>query len=291
MAERDRKQAEKACQRAEELFRAGNISGAHRQASKAQRLCPSLPGVANALAAYEIVSAAATAANSWRAVLGIRPGAAATPDVVKKQFRRLSLLVHPDKNRSCAAAEDAFKLLRQAFDDALLAAPSSGSADDTTGPCAAAAAARDGEAAARPAAARDDEPPRPPRATTPDEEPEPPWWTVPPRPWRVVRIVVYCPSCKNEFPGRVGPFEEKKGMRCARCPAWLRSPWQKKPPGKKEPPATEGRSVFPCLAQCPRCEAQFTSKVCVGRWFLRCTACSKRTMFDVQGPGMAASTA
>ncbi|RLN19397.1 hypothetical protein C2845_PM02G42120 [Panicum miliaceum] len=99
--EYEREQAEKACRFAEELFLAGNIPGAHRHASRAKRLCPSLPVVANALAAYEVHAAAG---GSWRAVLGIQTGAAATQDAIKKQYRRLSLLVHPDKAR-CAAAE------------------------------------------------------------------------------------------------------------------------------------------------------------------------------------------
>lgn len=70
---------------------------------------PVAPDIANALAAYEVHT---VTWGRWRAVLGIRLGAATTKDTVKKQYRWLSLLVHPDKARSCAAAEGAFKLLR-----------------------------------------------------------------------------------------------------------------------------------------------------------------------------------
>ena len=105
MAEANREEAERACRRAEEHFLAGNVAGARRLAGKAQRLFPSLPGVANAVAAYAVHASAP----DWHAVLGVdRPASAVA---VKRQFRRLSLLVHPDKNRS-PAAEGAFKLLR-----------------------------------------------------------------------------------------------------------------------------------------------------------------------------------
>nr|CAB3497543.1 unnamed protein product [Digitaria exilis] len=108
--EYEREQAEKACSHAEELFLAGNV----REASRAKRLCPSLPGVANAVAAYE--------------VLGVRPGeGAATQDAIKRQYKRLSLLVHPDKAR-CAAA---FKLVRDACEKALAFASGAG---DTISP-------------------------------------------------------------------------------------------------------------------------------------------------------------
>ncbi|RLN42999.1 hypothetical protein C2845_PM01G25540 [Panicum miliaceum] len=216
--EDEREQAEKACRYAEELFLAGNISGAHRHASKAKRLCPSLPGVANALAAYEVHAAAG---RSWRAVLGIRPGAAATQDAIKKEYRRLSLLVHPDK-ALCAAAEGAFKL---------------------------------------------------------------PMYYAPREP-----TLIYCPSCKNEYAAKIGRLEQQARMKCARCPEWLSPPWQKKPPARKEPTAVPGRQVFQCPAKCPECGAAYTSKVCVGRWCLRCKACTKSSMVDVQGPDQATAT-
>ncbi|KAF0929871.1 hypothetical protein E2562_026085 [Oryza meyeriana var. granulata] len=63
-------------------------------------------------------------------------------------------------------------------------------------------------------------------------------------------------------------------MKCARCPEWLNPPWQNKPPARKEPPTGAGRLVFQCPAMCPECGAQYTSVVCIGRWCLRCKACS-----------------
>ncbi|KAK3148819.1 hypothetical protein QOZ80_3AG0209120 [Eleusine coracana subsp. coracana] len=259
----DRIEAEKACQRADELFRAGNICGAHRQASKAKRLCPSLPGAANALAAYEVVAAASgAAAGSWRAVLGIRPGAAATHDAIKKQFRRLSLLVHPDKNR-CAAAEEAFKLLRQAFDDALLAARKP---DDET-------AAH--EAKQQPRAHEEKQPRR--QETRPECDMQ----------RDKNRISIYCTSCHKEFPARVGRWEHENGIKCAHCPAWLERPWPKKPAAPKEPPAGKR---FTCSWRCPRCETQCTSMVYFGPWRLECKTCAKYANVYVKGPNMATAT-
>ncbi|KAI4986451.1 hypothetical protein ZWY2020_019081 [Hordeum vulgare] len=112
----NREEAERALRRAEEHFLAGNVAGARRLAAKARRISPSLPGAAHALAAYDVHAAAAGTqhrAGYWHDVLGVARSASAS--AVKKQFRRLSLLVHPDKNRS-AAAEGAFKLLAQACD-------------------------------------------------------------------------------------------------------------------------------------------------------------------------------
>ncbi|KAG2533977.1 hypothetical protein PVAP13_9NG198400 [Panicum virgatum] len=240
MATCKREKAEKACRYAEELFLTGDIPGALHEASKAKRLCPSLPGVANAVAAYEVHAAAG---RSWRAILGIPAGAAATQDAIKKQYRRLSLLVHPDKAR-CAAAEGAFKLVRRACEEVLSSV----------------------------ASGRDPSPP-------------PPMYFGPREP-----MLIYCPSCKNEYAAKIGRLEQQAGMKCARCPEWLSPPWQKKPPARKEPTAVPGRQVFQCPAKCPECGAAYTSKVCVGRWCLRCKACTKFSMVDVQGPDQATAT-
>ena len=53
-------------------------------------------------------------------------------------------------------------------------------------------------------------------------------------------ILIYCPSCKNEFRGMVGRRERQNDMRCALCPAWLNTPWQTKLPTKKKPPTAHG---------------------------------------------------
>uniref|UniRef100_R7W5N1 J domain-containing protein n=1 Tax=Aegilops tauschii TaxID=37682 RepID=R7W5N1_AEGTA len=116
--------AEEAYQRAELLYHAGNFPGACRHAQRAQQLFPALPGVANALAAYSIHAAAAAGRPgrpNWKDVLALEKQATPTRDTIRRQFLRLSLLVPPDKNAS-AAAEGAFKILRQACDTALMCA-------------------------------------------------------------------------------------------------------------------------------------------------------------------------
>ncbi|CAN6322024.1 unnamed protein product [Urochloa humidicola] len=262
----EREQAEKACRHAEELFVAGRVRSAHREASRAQRLCPSLPGVANAVAAYEVHAAAE---GGWRAILGVRPGAAAaTQDAIKKEYRRLSLLVHPDKARSCPAAEGAFKLLRQACEEGLSKVASGGNTSPRSRHAAAAA-----PPVPRAAAAAPPTPVMQPMCHMPREP-----------------VLIYCPSCKNEYKAKIGRLEQQAGMKCAHCPEWLSPPWQKKPPARKEPTAAPGRQVFQCPAKCPVCEAEYKSKVCVGRWCLKCKVCDKSSMVDVQGPDQATAT-
>ena len=108
----DREEAEKAYRFAEERF----VAGALRSARNAKRLFASLPALQNAAAAYEVhaaVAAAARGGRNWYAVLGLPSDA--THEDMKKQYKRLCLVLHPDKNRS-AAADGAFKLLQQAWE-------------------------------------------------------------------------------------------------------------------------------------------------------------------------------
>uniref|UniRef100_A0A0E0KLA1 J domain-containing protein n=1 Tax=Oryza punctata TaxID=4537 RepID=A0A0E0KLA1_ORYPU len=288
MAVANQEQAEEACRRAEEFFLAGNIASAHRLARRAQRLCPSLPGVANVLAAYD-VHAAATAnpgcRPDWYAVLGIdqsTSSAAVTRDAIKRQFRRRSLLVHPDKNRS-AAADGAFKLLRQACDALSDRAPHH---HPNAGAASAAAANKAADTAAQTwwseywarhpemaaAASRR-------RGAAADEE-------KPTRPQGEPPMVIYCKRCDREFVREPDEF----GVTCRWCHWPVRPPWERSKPSsptKAPPPPPPKREMFPCPGQCPRCGVQFASMVCAGKWHLRCKACSKYTMVDVQSPDMA----
>ncbi|CAN6291185.1 unnamed protein product [Urochloa humidicola] len=279
--EHGRTQAEKAYQRAEELFLTGNIRGAHREASKAKRLCPSLAAVADsALAAYEVHAAAAA---GWRAVLGVARGGggAATRDAVKRQFRRLSLLVHPDKNRS-AAAEGAFKLFRQARDDAL--SSSSGGATSSS-PY---AAPDEPQPWWREEERREQERQRAEAQRARRRRPPPPP-EAPAAPYRVI----YCPFCKRELARPCGPLQERAGLLCETCHRWLSPPWQRKPeapPAKPPQPEKPPVTVFPCPARCPECGRQYTSRVSTGEWCLQCKACSKRAVVTVQGPDVATAT-
>lgn len=106
--------AKKAYEAAEKRFAGGDIAGAIKCA---RQLSSSHRDLANALAAYEVHAAAAVPSRwggrDWYAVLGV--DREATLEAIKKQYRRLCLVLHPDKNRS-AAAEGAFKLIHQAWE-------------------------------------------------------------------------------------------------------------------------------------------------------------------------------
>ncbi|CAN6287684.1 unnamed protein product [Urochloa humidicola] len=116
-------QARKALALAEKSFLAGNVPAARQWMLSAARLAPGLPGVAQAAAAYDVhAAAAARRPVDWYAVLGLpqqRPRSSAgdvlAHDDIKRQHRRLCLLVHPDKNPS-AAADGAFKLVQAAWE-------------------------------------------------------------------------------------------------------------------------------------------------------------------------------
>ncbi|CAN6345151.1 unnamed protein product [Urochloa humidicola] len=135
MAEPDLEtQVRRALAFAEQRFLAGDVTGARHHAWCALGLAPGLYGAEQALAAYDVHAAAAAGAGlglgalpSWYAVLFLpmphpllQPsgsgggGGAVTHDDVKRQHRRLCLLVHPDKNPS-AAADGAFKLVQAAY--------------------------------------------------------------------------------------------------------------------------------------------------------------------------------
>ncbi|CAN6304514.1 unnamed protein product [Urochloa humidicola] len=98
-------QARKALALAEKCFLAGNVPAARQWIQSAARLAPCLPGIAQAAAAYDVhAAAAARRPVDWYAVLGLttQPRSSAgdvlVHDDVKRQHRRLCLLVHPDKN-------------------------------------------------------------------------------------------------------------------------------------------------------------------------------------------------
>ncbi|KAG1347263.1 hypothetical protein COCNU_06G010920 [Cocos nucifera] len=107
--------AQQAKDRAEQNFRDENIEGAIRSALEAKSLDPTLPGLPQMLAAFCVHLAAAKKlddnSTDWHAVLGVEPSA--DGETIKKQYRKLCILVHPDKNPS-AAADGAFKLITEA---------------------------------------------------------------------------------------------------------------------------------------------------------------------------------
>uniref|UniRef100_K4AK53 J domain-containing protein n=1 Tax=Setaria italica TaxID=4555 RepID=K4AK53_SETIT len=211
-------QARKAHALAEKCFLAGNVHGARQWMQSAVRLAPGLPGTAQIVAAYDVHAAAARRRppDSWYAVLDLHPaGPTITHDDVKRQYRRLCLLVHPDKN-PCPAADGAFKLVQAAW-DALSAGHPPG--------------------AAPPAAAK--QPPRPPQQR---QQAPPPW----PRPRPTV---VQMPRRAAPAPARAAP---RAGA--TRTPSYAQQATGQKPPppttGRRCPACgactINGRRSFRC---------------------------------------------
>uniref|UniRef100_A0A0D9X1S2 J domain-containing protein n=1 Tax=Leersia perrieri TaxID=77586 RepID=A0A0D9X1S2_9ORYZ len=296
LANDEREQAEEACRRAEESFLAGNIASAVRLARRAHNICPSLPGVANALAAYQVHAANP---GDWYAVLGIDRSscaAALTHDAILKQFRHLSLLVHPDKNSS-AAADGAFKLVIQAHDvlsyrAAKPNANTTAAKANTIADARARAEARFRAAKAkfeerfRADNARDVKIARAVRARFEAElraararanaeaeaEKHKRWWG---------EYWDWNPdfSQENASTRRDAAADEEPTPRKRSKPS---SP--RKEPSPSPPPKPQ---VFPCPCKCPWCSTQFASMVSAGRWQLKCEACSKISLVNVKGPDMA----
>uniref|UniRef100_A0A1J3FAI9 DnaJ-like protein subfamily B member 14 n=4 Tax=Noccaea caerulescens TaxID=107243 RepID=A0A1J3FAI9_NOCCA len=110
----NKEEASRAKQLAEEKMIAGDFVGAQKLLTKAQRLFPSLENLPQMIATCDVHSSAAEkikGLDNWFAILQVQPYADA--DSIKKQFRKLALLLHPDKNQF-AGAEAAFKLVGEA---------------------------------------------------------------------------------------------------------------------------------------------------------------------------------
>ncbi|XP_062184217.1 uncharacterized protein LOC133888108 [Phragmites australis] len=100
---------------AESKFHARDIRGARKYAIKAQTLCPSLDDISQMVSTLEVHLAAESkidGESDWYRILSL--SAFADEEEVKKQYRKLALLLHPDKNKS-VGAEEAFKLISEAW--------------------------------------------------------------------------------------------------------------------------------------------------------------------------------
>lgn len=295
----DKEEAEKAYRLAEERFLAGDVAGALRTARNARRLFPTVPALQNAAAAYDVHAAACAVARGgrrWYAVLGLQPEeAVVTHEDVKKQYRRLCLVLHPDKNRS-AAADGAFRLLQQAWEVL---------SDRHPPPGPASAAKPSGRTYAPP-------PPPPPqprydprwekadrygRWTPPSDwssfgfrkPPEPDGSTFDFKAWRAAYArahgTTYCGHCDSESAGDHGGKPREK---CHACGARFSPPRRDGATtpagtGDEPPPAPRQRKggAFTCPTACPRCGTRFSSTVSVGLCKLRCQACSYDATVDV----------
>ncbi|KAJ6838137.1 uncharacterized protein M6B38_319660 [Iris pallida] len=88
--------------------------GARKIVLKAHQLFPDLENVSQMLTVCEVHNAAGTKVNGetdWYGILQVEP--AADDSVIKKQYRKLALLLHPDKNKF-GGAEAAFKFVVEA---------------------------------------------------------------------------------------------------------------------------------------------------------------------------------
>ncbi|OMO71649.1 hypothetical protein COLO4_28138 [Corchorus olitorius] len=100
---------------AEKKLEEKDAAGAKKFALKAQNLYPELDGLRQLLAILDVYIYADKKINGeadWYSVLGVQPSA--DEDTIRKHYRKLALILHPDKNKS-VGADGAFKLLSEAW--------------------------------------------------------------------------------------------------------------------------------------------------------------------------------
>ncbi|CAL5185022.1 unnamed protein product [Lathyrus oleraceus] len=108
-------EATRAKEIAERKFIEKDTSGAKKFALKAQNLFPSLEGIPQMIATLDIYISADNKVKGeadWYGILGVSPHA--DDDTVRKHYRKLALMLHPDKNKSIGA-DGAFKLISEAW--------------------------------------------------------------------------------------------------------------------------------------------------------------------------------
>ncbi|CAH2061023.1 unnamed protein product [Thlaspi arvense] len=100
---------------AQKRFLANDFSAARKFAMKAQFLSPELDGIAQMVSTFSVHLSARNiicGEIDYYGVLGINPEA--DDETVRKRYRMLAVMLHPDKNK-CVGADEAFKLLSQAW--------------------------------------------------------------------------------------------------------------------------------------------------------------------------------
>ncbi|CAJ2667982.1 unnamed protein product [Trifolium pratense] len=108
-------EATRAKEIAERKFIAKDILGAKKFALKAQNLFPSLEGIPQMVATLDVYISAENKVKGeedWYGILGVNPRA--DDDTVRKHYRKLALMLHPDKNKSIGA-DGAFKFISEAW--------------------------------------------------------------------------------------------------------------------------------------------------------------------------------
>ena len=108
-------EATRAKEIAEKKFLVKDIMGAKKFALKAQTLFPGLEGIPQMLSTLDVYISAENKISGeadWYGILGVDQQA--DDETVRKQYRKLALMLHPDKNKSIGA-DGAFKLISQAW--------------------------------------------------------------------------------------------------------------------------------------------------------------------------------
>lgn len=112
----NRDEAMRAMEIAQRKVGAKDIEGARKFVLKAQQLYPCVEGLSQMMPMLEVLLAAEQKINGemdWYGILQL-DDVMADDSVVKKQYRKLALLLHPDKNK-IVGADGAFKLIVEAW--------------------------------------------------------------------------------------------------------------------------------------------------------------------------------
>ncbi|KAL1206686.1 Chaperone protein dnaJ 49 [Cardamine amara subsp. amara] len=108
-------EAKRAMDIAERKITEKDYNGAKKFANKAQNLFPNLDGLKQLLMTVEVyISGEKKIAGEadWYGILGVDP--CVEDEALRKQYRKLALMLHPDKNK-CKGADGAFNLLSEAW--------------------------------------------------------------------------------------------------------------------------------------------------------------------------------
>ncbi|XP_073125028.1 uncharacterized protein [Henckelia pumila] len=108
-------EAHRAKAMAEKHFMQKDLLGAKSYGLKAQMLCPELEGMSQMVATFGVHLAAETKVNGepdFYSILGM--DVTATKSKLKKQYKKLAVLLHPDKNKT-VGADGAFRLVCEAW--------------------------------------------------------------------------------------------------------------------------------------------------------------------------------
>ncbi|KAL7614595.1 hypothetical protein Lser_V15G09559 [Lactuca serriola] len=113
--ERKRDEAIRAKRLAEKKLGDKDFAASKKYTVKAQTLCPDLDGISQMSTILDVYISAENKVNGefdWYGILGVNP--CDDDETIRKQYRKLALMLHPDKNKS-VGADGAFKLISEAW--------------------------------------------------------------------------------------------------------------------------------------------------------------------------------